>query len=107
VASQGFELNLWVQPGASRTRIVGLHGDPPRLKIQVAAPPESGKANEALLRFLKKTFGGRVELLAGAASRAKTVRIQTQQAVWDQVLGAYFGGQCPEGVPTKQEKKKA
>jgi uncharacterized protein (TIGR00251 family) len=39
-----------VTPGSSRTKLLGLHGE--SLKIAVAAPPEKGKANVALIKFL-------------------------------------------------------
>ena len=39
-----------VVPGASRTRVVGEHGD--RLKVRVTAPPERGRANEELEALL-------------------------------------------------------
>ncbi|MCC7397721.1 MAG: DUF167 domain-containing protein [Planctomycetes bacterium] len=39
-----------VVPGAARDRIVGLYGD--ALKVQVAAPPEGGKANSRLCELL-------------------------------------------------------
>lgn len=69
-------LRLHVQPGAGETAVVGLHGE--ALKIRLAAPPVDGKANEALVAFLARRLGiakARVELVAGAASRAKRVRI--------------------------------
>ena len=44
-----------VQPRASRTELVGRHGD--ALKIRVAAPPVAGAANEALVRFLAERLG--------------------------------------------------
>lgn len=50
----GILLQLLIQPRASKTEIVGLHGTPPRLKIRVAAPPVDGAANEELIRFLSK-----------------------------------------------------
>jgi uncharacterized protein (TIGR00251 family) len=74
---QGYILLVHVVPGASRTEVAGLHGD--RLKIKVAAPPEKGAANEALLAFLAKRLGlpkKTLHLSAGATSRAKTVAIQ-------------------------------
>ena len=60
-------------PRASRTQVAGLHGE--RLKIQVAAPPVDGEANEALVRFLSKTLGipkDRVVLASGATGRQKS-----------------------------------
>lgn len=69
-------LRLHVQPGAGRTAVAGLHGE--ALKIRLAAPPVDGRANDALVAFLAKRLGiakARVELVAGAASREKRVRI--------------------------------
>ncbi len=73
-AEGGTLLKLWVQPGASRTRVAGEHGG--RLKIQVAAPPVEGAANDELLGFLRKQLGvprSALELVRGAASRQKDV----------------------------------
>ncbi|NDU92513.1 MAG: YggU family protein [Ferrovum sp.] len=70
-------LHLHVQPGASRTEIVGLHGD--ALKIRLAAPPVEGRANEVLLRYLADLFEvplRQVALRAGATGRKKRVAIQ-------------------------------
>ena len=44
-------------PGASRTEIVGEWDG--RLKIAVAAPPERGKANQAISKLLAERFGVR------------------------------------------------
>ncbi len=43
-----------LQPKASKTEVVGLHGD--ALKIRIKAPPVDGKANLELIRFLAKEF---------------------------------------------------
>jgi uncharacterized protein len=51
----GVAVRLKVVPGASRTKIAGVLGD--RLKVAVAAPPEGGKANEAVCALLAETFG--------------------------------------------------
>ena len=69
-------LNIKVVPGASRDQIVGWLGD--ALKIKVKAPPEKGKANEAVVTLLAKTLGVRrdtIEIVSGHGSPAKTVDI--------------------------------
>jgi len=74
--ADGVVLALHVQPGASRTEIVGEHGD--ALKIRLAAPPVDGKANTCLIEFLAACLGvqrAKVELLAGATGRRKRVRV--------------------------------
>jgi uncharacterized protein (TIGR00251 family) len=50
----GVLLTVHVQPKASRTAVVGEHGE--ALKIAVAAPPLDNRANEALVKFLAKLF---------------------------------------------------
>lgn len=69
-------------PGASRSEIAGALGD--RLKVRVAAPPERGRANEALVAVLREWLGAReVEVVAGIMSREKTVRVIGVSAVPD------------------------
>ncbi len=73
----GVRLELLVVPGASRDEIVGPHGQ--RLRVRVTAPPEGGKANNALLRLMAKRLGLRksdLALVAGRSSRKKTIRAQ-------------------------------
>ena len=41
----------WVVPNASRDRVVGPHDD--MLKVQVAAPPEGGKANRKVAHLVE------------------------------------------------------
>lgn len=72
----GARLALRVRPGGRRDRITGVYGE--RLKVEVAAAPEKGKANEALRRLLASLLGVRreaVEIVAGAASQDKIVRV--------------------------------
>ncbi len=69
-------LEVWVQPGARRSEISGLHGE--RLKIKLSAPPIEGRANRLLLKFLAEILDvppAGVELVSGAGGRAKSVRI--------------------------------
>ena len=70
-------LTLHIQPGAKRSEVAGLHGD--ALKVRLSAPPIEGRANEALLRFIADSFDvplRQVELLRGAQSRQKMVRVE-------------------------------
>lgn len=72
----GVVLEVLVQPRASRTRAVGEHDG--RLKLQLAAPPVDGEANQALIEFLARALGVRkadVTIVRGETGRRKTVRV--------------------------------
>lgn len=67
-------LAVKARPGARATRIVAVVND--ELVVDVAAPPEDGKATRELLHFLaRSTRLGRseVELVSGAVARHKLV----------------------------------
>jgi hypothetical protein len=73
---QSAQLEVRVQPRAKRNALEAAEGHP--LKAYVTAPPESGKANEALVALLAKALGvaqGRVRIVRGHHSRKKLVRI--------------------------------
>jgi uncharacterized protein len=79
VLNGGVLLKLQIQPKASRSEVVGPIGEPPRLKIKVAAPPRDGEANEELLRFLKALLGvplRDLELIRGETSKMKDVLVR-------------------------------
>jgi uncharacterized protein (TIGR00251 family) len=68
------ELRLKVVPGASRACLAGELGD--RLKVRVAEPPEGGRANRAVIDLISTWLGNAsVELVSGASSPLKTVRV--------------------------------
>ena len=70
----GVEVRVRVAPKAKRSAVQGLWRD--ALRIQVAAPPREGRANEALCIFLARLFGvspRSVEVRAGARSKDKVV----------------------------------
>ena len=72
---EGTVVAVWVVPGASQDEIVGEHGD--ALRVRVAAPPEAGRANQAVVKLFEARFPGhRAVLLSGATTRRKRVLIE-------------------------------
>ena len=66
-----------VHPRARRSAVAGRLGD--AWKLDLAAPPVEGKANEELIRFLADRFDvarSRVRIVSGASSRLKIVEIE-------------------------------
>jgi len=69
-------IDIFVQPRASRAKIGPMHDG--RLKIAVTAPPVDGEANAAVIELFAKQLGiprSSVEIVAGASSRRKTIKI--------------------------------
>ena len=69
-------LRLRVSPGSAKPGIVGRHGD--AWKLRVAAPPEHGKANDAVVDLLAETLDlprASVTLVSGGSSRNKIVEL--------------------------------
>ncbi len=66
-----------VHPRAKRTRLAGRHGE--GWKLDLAAPPVEGKANEACVRFFAELAGvpqSRVRIVMGLTGRTKVVEIE-------------------------------
>ena len=73
----GVAIDVLVSPRASRPRFGPRHGD--RIKLAVTAPPVDGEANAAVIELVARALGvGRaaVEVVAGHASRRKTVAVR-------------------------------
>ena len=69
-------IRVLVQPRASRTEVVGRHGD--AIRIRVKSPPVDGAANAELVRFIAKTLAiprSAVTLKTGTSGKRKTVEI--------------------------------
>ena len=69
-------MQLRVSPGASRAGIVGRYGD--AWKVRVTAPPEDGRANEAVVKLLAEALvlaPRDVAIVAGHTGRDKTVAL--------------------------------
>ncbi len=77
------EICVWAQPRARQEGIEGVVCDAAGknwLKIKVTSPPEDGKANLAIIKILAKELGipkSSLELVAGATSRQKRIRINS------------------------------
>ena len=71
------QLEVRVQPRAKRNALEIVEGQ--ALKAHVTAPPEGGKANDAVVALLAKALGvakGSVCIVRGHRSRKKLVRIE-------------------------------
>jgi hypothetical protein len=69
-------LRLRVSPGAGRSAVVGRHGD--AWKLRVAAAPERGRANDAVVGLLSEALElprPSIRLVSGLAARDKIVEL--------------------------------
>lgn len=74
-------LKIYVMPGARKSEIVGLFGEPLRLKIKISAPPIDGAANKELIKFLSKKLKlpkSALELIRGETSRNKDILVDNK-----------------------------
>lgn len=72
-----FMINIWVQPNAKSTEVIGMHAD--FLKIKLHAPAVDNKANEGLILFLSESFKtakSNITLVKGQHHRKKKLQIQ-------------------------------
>jgi uncharacterized protein len=69
-------INVWLQPRAAKSEVVGVHDD--ALKIKLTAPPVDGKANAELRAFLSRRLdipAAAIALLQGSTGRRKLIEI--------------------------------
>jgi uncharacterized protein len=78
-----------VHPRARRTALAGRFGE--AWKLDLAAPPVDGKANEECVRFFAALAGvprSRVRIVSGAAARLKLVEVEgMEQAELERRIG--------------------
>ena len=70
-------ITVKVHPRARRSALTGRLGE--AWKLDLAAPPVDGKANEECIRFLAELAGvprSRVRIVTGATGRTKVVEIE-------------------------------
>lgn len=87
--ADGVLIPVKVVPGGSRDRIAGVLDG--ALKINVAAPPEKGKANKAVIALLARTLGVRknqLAVVAGPTTARKTISVEGVNA--DAVRAAVY-----------------
>lgn len=75
--AEGATLALRVQPKAKRNAILGEQAG--ALKVSVTAPPEDGRANDAVLALLREEYHlqrSQLELLSGLTNRNKVVLVR-------------------------------
>lgn len=94
----GVELQLLVQPRASRDQLVGEQGD--ELKVRLAAPPVDGAANAACCAFFAKLCRLpkiHVTLVTGESSRHKRLLLADSEAasVLELINTAVWGVDLP------------
>jgi hypothetical protein len=92
--AEGCILPVRAQPGARRTGVQGEQNG--ALKVAVTAPPEDGRANQALIEVLRDVLRlkrSQVELLSGLTSRDKRFLIRgVTRAELAQQLSGLLGG---------------
>jgi uncharacterized protein (TIGR00251 family) len=74
---KGCVLRLYIQPGASKDELQGVHGE--RLKVKIKAPPREGEANASVIEFMAKILGvskSKVHFLRGESSRQKDLLVE-------------------------------
>ncbi len=95
-AAGGVRVAIRLTPRARADRIDGViraADGAPVLKASVTAPPAEGRANDALLALLAKSWGvprRDLALIGGAKSRNKTVHVDGDPAELLQRLAAFF-----------------
>ncbi|HEB83299.1 MAG TPA: DUF167 domain-containing protein [Gammaproteobacteria bacterium] len=76
------KLQIKVIPSSSRDAFAGWLGE--TLKIKVKAPPEKGRANKAVIKFLEKALQlpkGSISIASGLTASRKTLEIDTHNSV--------------------------
>lgn len=82
-------IRLYICPGASKNEVVGLYGDPARLKVKIKAPPVDGAANDEVILYFSKLLKipkTQIELIRGQTSRQKDILVSLSPEVVIKIL---------------------
>ncbi len=113
-AKTGAAITVKVTPRAKKTEVVGLMEDG-TIRIRVAAAPEEGKANQALIEFLSRALGipvGQIDIMGGLSSERKLISLIgiTPAEVETVMQGLARAGKVKDkaaGVPANDRAAKA
>ena len=77
MAKPSTRVRLRVSPGARQSELIGRHGE--GWKVRVAAPPEGGRANDAVLELLARELSlprRSLSIVSGQTAREKVVEME-------------------------------
>ena len=70
-------LKIIVKPNSPKTKVIDYDENRKALKIAIKGQPEKGKANETLLKFLKKETKLNPIIISGKTSQLKIIKFST------------------------------
>jgi uncharacterized protein len=68
-------ISVHVKPGSKSDEILSYDESTKTLKVSLKAPAQDNKANEALIKFLSKTFKKKIRIKSGLTSKHKLVEV--------------------------------
>ena len=71
------KLKIKVKPGANNNKVEKMGNG--EFKIWIKEPPEKGKANKELIKYLKKITGIKISIVSGESSREKIIEFPTSR----------------------------
>lgn len=75
-ANNGITFTVKAVPNSSKTCLQGIQGG--SLKVKLSSPPEKGKANKELIKFLAKKLGikkNQISITAGETNPQKKIQV--------------------------------
>jgi uncharacterized protein len=73
IVKKKMKIKVQVKPSAKQNKI--LEESAEHLKVAISAPAYEGKANQELIKFLKKERGWKATILKGKTSKTKLVQV--------------------------------
>ena len=89
-----FLLEIRVRPNASRNKVGGSVGEPPRLVVAVQAPAVDGKANAAVIKELADAFNLRSRdftIVFGELGRNKRLLVEGDEETLQEKVEELMG----------------